>query len=159
LTLAALALVAHRIFTPLVQRMRHDLQRHERHAMELEKLFSVSPSAMFIVDAASLSIVRGNRKAEALLGCSADELVGRPFSAFFDPRLEANKQFIKKIRAGEVLDEYEVLLVGAKQNLVEALASSRQLADAKQRGYLIAVTDITAIHRPMSDSTRRDSNE
>lgn len=147
LTLGALVFVAHKIFTPLILRMHGEMQRHERHAAELGKLFFDSPAAMFLVDTASFAIVRGNRKAEALLGCSAEELVGRPFSALFDPRLEANKRFLKKIRAGEVLDEHEVLLVGAKQNLVEALASSRQFADSKQRGFLIAVTDVTVLSR------------
>lgn len=145
LTVLALAFVARRILAPTVQRLQHDLHRHERHAAEADRIFSACPAALFQVDAGSLAIVRGNRKAEVLMGCPADNFVGHPFSAFFETTLETNRKFLQKLRSGEVFDEHEVLLTDARQNVVNGLASLRQLPHPHQRGYLVSITDITAV--------------
>jgi PAS domain-containing protein len=116
----------------------------------MENLFAASPSALFEVEANSLAIVRGNGKAEVLLGCPADDFIGRPMSTLFDARLEINKVFLQKLRAGEILDEHEVLLIDAGHHAVEALASLRQFGNSKQRSYLIGITDIRKAHRCQS---------
>jgi PAS domain-containing protein len=145
LTLLALAVVARKVVAPTMLRLQRDMQHHERHATEADKLFSASPTALFLVDAGSLAIVRGNRKAEVLMGCPADDFVGHPFSAFFETTLDTNRKFLQKVRSGEIFDEHEVLLTDARHNVVDGLASMRQFAHANQRGYLIGITDITSV--------------
>lgn len=147
LTLLVLYLEARLIFAPAVRRLRHDMRQHERHEADMETLFSTSPTAMFLIDANSLSIIRGNRKAEALMGCSTADLVDRPFSAFLDTKHEANKAFLQKIRTGETLNEYEVLLIDANRSIVEALASSCRVAYSDHGSYVIGVTNITEIKK------------
>ncbi|MBI5785989.1 MAG: type IV pili methyl-accepting chemotaxis transducer N-terminal domain-containing protein [Rhodocyclales bacterium] len=145
LTLLALFVVARKLLAPTMQRLQRDMQRHERHANEADKLFSASPTALFLVDAGSLAITRCNRKAEVLMGCPADDFVGQPFSAFFETTLDTNRKFLQKVRSGEIFDEHEVLLTDARHNVVDGLASLRQFAHANQRGYLIGITDITGV--------------
>ena len=145
LTLLALLYVARNILAPTMLRLQHDMQRHERHAAEADKLFSASPTALFLVDAGSLAIVRGNRKAEVLMGCPAENFVGHPFSSFFETTLDTNRKFLQKVRSGEIFDEHEVLLTDARQNVVDGLASLRLFAHGNQRAYLIGITDITSV--------------
>jgi diguanylate cyclase (GGDEF)-like protein/PAS domain S-box-containing protein len=147
LTLLVLVLEARLIFAPAVRRLRHDMRRHEQHEEDMETLFSTSPNAMFLIDAGSLAIVRGNRKAEALMGCSNEDFIDRPFSAFLDTKHEANKAFLQKIRSDEALDEYEVLLIDANRSVVEALASSCRVAYSNHSSYVIGVTNITEIKK------------
>jgi PAS domain-containing protein len=144
-TLAALVLLAQKVFMPAIRRMQGDMQLNEGREAEMEKIFSAGPAALFQVDAGSLAIVRGNGKAEVLMGCSSNEFIGRPISTYFDSRLEVNKTFLQKLRTGDIFDEREVLLVDARHNAVEALASLRQLTHSNQRSYLINITDVTAI--------------
>lgn len=145
LTLLALVVVARNILVPTMLRLQHDMHRHERHAAEADRLFAAFPAALFMVDAGSLAIVRGNSKAEVLMGCPADNFVGQPFSAFFETTLDTNRKFLQKVRAGEVFDEHEVLLTDARQNVVNGLASLRLFAHSNQRNYLIGITDITGV--------------
>ena len=147
LTLVVLVLVARWVLEPAIRRLRRDVEDNELRATEMETLFSASPSALFEVDANSLVIVRGSDKAKLLLGCPADDFIGHPLSSFFDARLEINKSFLQRLRAGEAFDEQQVLLIDARQNATEGLASMRLCAESKQRQYLIGVTDITKARR------------
>lgn len=143
LTLAALVLAARKIFQPVMAGVQKNLKQHEDREAEMDKIFGSSPTALFLVDATSLAIERGNLKAEILMGCSSDNFVGHPFSKYFDTRLEANKGLMQKIRTGTIFDELPVLLVDARHNAVDALASMRQVNYTGLRRYLIAVTDVT----------------
>jgi PAS domain-containing protein len=143
LILATLVLVANKIVAPTVARVQKDMEQHERQAAEADKTYSASPTALFMIDAASLAILRGNRKAEVLMGCPADDFVGHPFSAFFETSLDANRTFLQKVRAGEIFDEHEVILTDARKNVVNALASLRHIAQGSRRAYLIGITDVT----------------
>jgi hypothetical protein len=140
LTLAALALVAVRVFMPAIRQMQRDMHGHERHATEIETSFSVSPIPMFLVDAASLAIVRGNLAAETLVGRVSTEITEQPFSSLFESRLDANKRFLNKVRAGETFDAHQVLLIDARRNAVDALAWLRHLPGSDPRRYLIGIT-------------------
>lgn len=148
LTLAVLALVARKIFQPAVHRLQRDMRRDESREAEMEKLFSGGPGALLLVDATSLAIERGNLKAEILIGCSADEFTGRPLGSYFDVRLETNKLFVQKIRTGAIFDELPVLMVDARQNAVDALASMRKVTYSGLRHYLISITDVTHVRKP-----------
>lgn len=146
LILVALVLVARKIVAPTVARVQKDMEQRERQAAEADKTYSASPTALFMIDAASLAILRGNRKAEVLMGCPADNFVGHPFSTFFETSLEANRTFLQKVRAGEIFDEHEVMLTDARKNVVTALASLRHLTQGNRRAYLIGITDVTGSH-------------
>jgi diguanylate cyclase (GGDEF)-like protein/PAS domain S-box-containing protein len=113
----------------------------------MERLFSTSPTAMFLMDGTTLSIIRGNGKAEILMGCAATGFLGRPVTDFLDTKYEANNSFLEKIRAGEVLNEYEVLLIDARRRIVEALASCCRINYSGQPAYVIGATDITEIKK------------
>lgn len=143
-TLAALAFLARRMLEPAMTRLHRDMQEHERLAMEMENLFAATPTALFQIDAASLAILRGNRKAEKMMGCSREEFVGRPFSIYFDGRLEINKHFVLRLRAGKPFDEQAVLLIDARHNAIEARASLRPLVNADRPSCLIAITEVKA---------------
>jgi hypothetical protein len=147
LILATLIVAARQYVEPAMRKLQRDMQQQEQHAAEMTKVFASSPTALFVVDAASLAIVRANLKAELLMGSAIDNFIGQPFSAYFDTRLEANKAFLQRIRAGEIFDEHQVLLIDARNNAVHALASSRQFASSGQRGYLVAITDIGGLRK------------
>ncbi|MBU1235535.1 MAG: type IV pili methyl-accepting chemotaxis transducer N-terminal domain-containing protein [Gammaproteobacteria bacterium] len=146
-TLATLAFLARYVFLPVMVRLQRDARRHEGRENEMDKLFSVSPVALFLVEATSLVVERGNLKAEVLIGCSADDFTGRPLSTYFDARIEANKVLLQKIRTGGMFDELPVLMVDARQNAVDVLASMRRVTYLGMRHYLIAITDVTEIRR------------
>jgi hypothetical protein len=146
-TLAVLALAVRKVFQPVMAGIHRNLQQHADHEAEMEKMFSDSPAALFILNAASLSIERGNLKAEVLMGASADDFVGHPFSTHFDARLDANKVFVQKLRAGEAFDDLPVMLVDTRRKAVDALASVRPVAYSGLRCYLVTITDITGVGR------------
>jgi diguanylate cyclase (GGDEF)-like protein len=147
LTLIVLVLEARLIFAPAVRRMRHDMHRHEVHEADMERLFSSNPTAMFLVDEHTLNISRGNGKAEALMSCSPNGYIDHPLCEFIDAKFEANRSFLEKIRAGDPLNEYEVVLLDARRSVVEALASACRISYAGQNRYVIGITDISAIKK------------
>jgi hypothetical protein len=145
LTLATLVFLARYVFLPVMNRLQRDARRHKGREIEMDKLFSISPVALFLVEATSLVVERGNLKAEVLIGCSADDFTGRPLSTYFDARIEANKILLQKTRTGGMFDELPVLMIDARQNAVDVLASMRQVTYHGMRHYLIAITDITEL--------------
>jgi diguanylate cyclase (GGDEF)-like protein/PAS domain S-box-containing protein len=146
-TLLVLLLEARLIFAPAVRRLRHDMRQRERQAADMERLFDASPTAMFLMDETSVTIVRVNRKAETLLGWPADELSGRLIGTVLDAKFDANRAFLEKVRNGDVLNEYEVLLVDAHLGVVEALASSCRVDYADRPSYVIGITDISELKK------------
>jgi PAS domain-containing protein len=147
LTLAALVIAARKVFLPTMAGIQRNMKDRESGEAEMEKIFSDSPAALFIVDATSLAIERGNRKAELLSGYSDENLPGRPFSSCFDTRFDANKVFVQKIRAGETFDDLSVMLIDARHKAVDALASMRPVTYAGLRRYLVSLTDLTRASR------------
>jgi diguanylate cyclase (GGDEF)-like protein/PAS domain S-box-containing protein len=146
-TLLVLFLEARLIFAPAVRRLRHDMRQHERQAADMERLFDASPTAMFLMDETSVTIVRVNRKAEALLGWPAAELSGRLIGTVLDARFDANRAFLEKVRSGEVLNEFEVLLVDAHRGVIEALASACRVDYAERASCVIGITDISELKK------------
>lgn len=145
LTLAVLVVVMRKILEPTIRQFQHDMHRLEHHTVEAERLFSAYPTALFVIDAASLSIVRANRKAEVLMGSPAEDFVGQPFSAFFEGTLDTNRKFLHMIRSGHVFDEHEVLLTNVQKNVADGLATLRLFTNSNHRSYLIGITDITGL--------------
>lgn len=146
-TLLVLVLEARLIFAPAVRRLRHDMHQRERQAADMERLFDASPTAMFLMDETSVTIMRVNRKAEALLGWPANALTGRLIGTVLDTKFEANSDFLEKVRTGEMLNEYEVVLIGAERGVIEALASSCRVDYANRASYVIGITDISELKK------------
>lgn len=147
LTLIVLALEARLIFAPAVRRMRQDMHEHELHEADMDRLFSSNPTAMFLVDEDTLKITRGNTKAEALMSCSQNGYLDHPLCEFVDSKFEANRSFLEKIRVGDALNEYEVVLLDSQRSMVEALASACQIRYGGKTCFVIGITDITAIKK------------
>jgi diguanylate cyclase (GGDEF)-like protein/PAS domain S-box-containing protein len=147
ITLLVLLLEARFIFAPAVRRMRHDMRRHEVHEADMERLFAASPTAMFLMDATALAIIRGNGKAEALMGCAESAYVNRSISDFLDIKFEANRGFLEKLRSGQALDEYEVVLIDARSSVVEALASACRINYSGRACFAIGITNISEIKK------------
>jgi diguanylate cyclase (GGDEF)-like protein len=147
LTLIVLALEARLIFAPAVRRMRDDKHRHEVHEAELDRLFASNPTAMFLVDEETLKITRGNAKAELLMSCSPNGYLDHPLCEFLDAKFEANRAFLEKIRVGDALNEYEVVLLDSHRSMVEALASACLIRYGDKTCFVIGVTDISAVKK------------
>lgn len=147
LTLIVLALEAQLIFAPAVRRMRHDRRRHQLHEEDMERLFAANPTAMFLVDEQTMEITRGNAKAESIMHCTPQGYVGHPLDEFIDAKFEANRSFLEKIRVGDVLSEFEVVLLDSRHSMIEALASACRIRYGSEHCFLIGVTDITAIKK------------
>ena len=147
LTLTTLVMEALLIFAPAVRRMRHDLHRHQLHEADLERLFSSNPTAMFLVAADTLQIVRGNQRADALMGGPAANYVDHPLCELLDAKFEANRSFIDKVRAGDALNEYEVILLDAQNSVIEALASACHITFEGRRSLVVGITNITEVKK------------
>ena len=146
-TLLVLLLEAKFIFAPAVRRMRHDMRRHEIHEADLDRLFSSNPTAMFLVEEQTLKILRGNARAETLMDCAPHGYIGHPLCEFIDTKFDANQSFIEKLRVGDALNEYEVVLLDAQRTVVEALASACHISYDGRKQLVIGITDITEIKK------------
>jgi len=147
LTLTVLVLEARLIFAPAVRRMRHDMRQRKLHEADMERLFSASPTAMFLVDEASLTVVRANSRAGALMGYRADRYLGHPVGDFLAGDAESNREFLERIRAGANIDEHQILLLDAQGNKVDALASACRLRYAEQGSVAIGITSIVEVKK------------
>jgi diguanylate cyclase (GGDEF)-like protein/PAS domain S-box-containing protein len=148
LTLLLLALEGWLIFFPAIRRLSLLLRRQQSHQADIETLFASNPSALFLIDKQSLEIVRCNRQAETMIGCSVNEILQQRLGAFLDAMHENNKHFLESIGSGqESPEESEVVLLDAKHTIVEALASSRLLVFDDRPALLVAMTNITEIKK------------
>lgn len=144
-TLLVLLLEARFIFAPAVRRLRTDMFQRTRHAADLEKLFAVSPAAIFLIDQMTLRISRVNEKAERLMDSAAENLLTRPIADFVDAAIDSNRAFLSKLQAGEPLAEYEVVLVDARQRTLETLVSSCRITVDEHKVYVLGITNITEL--------------
>ena len=64
-----------------------------------------------------------------------------------DCRHEVNRLFLDKIRTGDVLEDHEVILIDAKSDIVEALASSNLVSLGALRALVLGVTNIGELKR------------
>lgn len=147
ITLLVLVLEARFIFAPAVSRLRRDMREREQREADMETLFSASPTAMLLIDEASLAIIQCNRKTEDLMGCAAEGILQREISEFLDAKHETNRRFLEKVRSGDALSEYEILLIDAQSTSVEALVSSCRLTFAGRHVYVLGVTNITELKK------------
>jgi diguanylate cyclase (GGDEF)-like protein len=148
LMLLLLALEAALIFTPAIRRLTQLLRDQLAKQSDIEALFAINPSALFLIDKQSLEIARCNHQAESLIGCPADEILQQNLGAFLDAVHQNNQHFLEVLGAGqEAPAESEVVLLDAKHAIIEALASTRLLVFDGRPTFLVAMTNITEIKK------------
>ncbi|MEH6472649.1 MAG: type IV pili methyl-accepting chemotaxis transducer N-terminal domain-containing protein, partial [Halopseudomonas sp.] len=105
ITLLVLVLEALLIFAPAARRITADMKALLQREEDLEKLFSVSPTAMLLVNPETLSIIRVNQKAHdtLLLEFSAGETC---FKEFMDINHPPNLQFLSRLEEASSVNEY-----------------------------------------------------
>lgn len=113
----------------------------------METLFASSPTAMLLVDAASLAIVRCNDKAAELMGCPVASLQQRPISAFLNIRHDINRSFLEKMHTADRLSEHEVLLIDALSISIEVLVSASHIKAAGRPVFMLGITNISEIKK------------
>lgn len=149
--LAVLALAVKFAFAPAVSTLNTALQRSGERESDLERLFSASPTALLLIDANSLEIVRSNREAEKLLGVTANALDSRPFIDLLDAGHVTNQNFLEKLIAGDNLFEYEVLLMGTENRSIQALAASCSTTFGGRWVHMLGLTSIDEIKKAQQD--------
>jgi diguanylate cyclase (GGDEF)-like protein/PAS domain S-box-containing protein len=146
-TLAVLMLEAMFIFAPAVRRIRRDMQELARREKDLELLFAVSPTALLLIDRKSMAIVHANEKAAALMGLPLARAAGSSLNDYLDREYPANRAFMEKIVNGESLNEYEVVLLDARQLVVETLVSVRAIEFLNQSVFVLGITNISELKK------------
>ena len=149
--LAVIALGVRFAFVPAVAGLDAATQRSGERESDLERLFSASPTALLLIDANSLEIVRSNREAEKLLGVTADALISLPFIDLLDAGHVTNQNFLEKLIAGDNLFEYEVLLMGTENRSIQALAASCSTTFGGRWVHMLGLTSIDEIKKAQQD--------
>ncbi|MEI6116431.1 MAG: diguanylate cyclase [Burkholderiales bacterium] len=149
--LVVLALAVKFVFAPAVSSLNTALQGSGERETDLERLFSASPTALLLIDANSLEIVRSNREAEKLLGTTTDELASLPFIDLLDAGHVTNQSFLEKLIAGDSLSEYEVLLMGTENRSIQALAASCSTTFGGRWVHMLGLTSIDEIKKAQQD--------
>ncbi len=149
--LVVLALAVKFAFAPAASTLNKALQRSGERESDLERLFSASPTALLLIDANSLEVVRSNREAEKLLGVTAESLDSLPFIDLLDAGHATNQSFLEKLIAGDTLSDYEVLLMGTEHQSIQALAASCSTTFGGRWVHLLGLTSIDEIKKAQQD--------
>ena len=148
LTLAVLGLEAMFIFAPVTRRIRHDMRALEKKTEDMSRLFSANPSAMLLVDNKDLTILDANQKASDLIGVDREVAAKGNLRDYLDPNHEANRRFLEKIAANESLNDYEVVVViGARNTVVNGLVSVREINFGGRDVYAIGIANISELRK------------
>ncbi len=146
ITLLVLVLEALLIFAPAARRIAADMKALLQREEDLEKLFSVSPTAMLLVNTETLSIIRTNQKAHDILALdfSADASC---FKEFMDINHPPNVQFLNKLDEATSVNEYEIIVINALRGPTPTLASARKISIHDEPLLVIGLTDISEIKK------------
>lgn len=147
ITLLVLALEAKFIFAPAARRIQHDMQELADRDTDLERLFSVSPTALLMLDIDSLAILRANTKTTDLLGHSVEEITRANLRSYLDEDYPTNRHFLEKIARRETLNEYEVILLDSRRSLFETLVSIREVSFCGQSVFVLGITNISELKK------------
>lgn len=98
--LVVLVLAVKYAFAPATASLTVALRQSAEREADLERLFSASPTALLLIDANSLEIVRSNQEAEKLLGATAEALESRPFIDLLDAGHDTEPEIPGKARRG-----------------------------------------------------------
>jgi diguanylate cyclase (GGDEF)-like protein len=146
-TLFVLLLEAFFIFAPAARRIEHDMRELADKEEDMERLFSVSPSALLLIERNSLNIAHANEKASELIGDPVDTLLHANLKDYVDQDYDTNRVFLGKVERGEALNEYEVILLDAQHTIIETLVSVRTIRFAGHEVLVLGVTDITELKK------------
>jgi len=146
-TLLVLLLEALFIFAPAARRIEHDMRELAEKEEEMERLFSVSPSALLLIENGSLNIAHANEKAAVLIGDPVDTLLHANLKDYVDQDYDTNRTFLGKVERGEALNEYEVILLDAQHTVIETLVSVRTIRFGGREVLVLGVTDITELKK------------
>lgn len=138
-------------FAPAASSLQAALLQSNSRTADLERLFSASPTAMLLIDATSLEIVRSNSEAEKLLGTSAEDLKSLPFIDLLDAGHATNQNFLEKLISGDSLSEYELLLMGTQNRSIQALAASCSTTFGNRWVHVLGLTSIDEIKKAQQD--------
>ena len=148
ITLLVLVLEAFFIFAPATRRLQQDMRELLTKEEDMENLFSASPTAMLLADTDSLQIVRANQKAADLIGDAVDKLIGSDLRRYLPVTdSDENQRFIEKITRKENLNDYEIVLLAAKDETRNVLVSVRQIIFAAQMVFILGLTNINEIKK------------
>ena len=147
ITLLVLVLEAVFIFSPATRRIQRDMQELADREEDLDLLFSVSPTALLLVEKDNLAILTANQKAMELIGVSIENITNSNLRNYVDADYEANQHFIAKISKGETLNEYEVVLLDARGSVFETLVSVRTIKFSGRPVFVIGITNITELKK------------
>ena len=146
-TLLVLLLEAVFIFAPATRRIRRDMQELADRERDMDRLFSVSPTALMLIARDDLRVLRANDKATSLVGFPPEKIAGANLRDFLDQDYEANRGFLEKITRGEILNEYEVVLIDSQRSVFESLVSVRPVCIAGQAVFVLGVTNIAELKK------------
>ena len=149
--LVVLVLAVKYAFAPATASLTVALRQSAEREADLERLFSASPTALLLIDANSLEIVRSNQEAEKLLGATAEALESRPFIDLLDAGHDTNQRFLEKLVAGDTLFEYEVLLMGTENRSIQALAASSSTSFGGRWVHVLGLASIDEIKKAQQD--------
>lgn len=146
-TLVVLMLEALLIFAPATRRIQRDMEELANREQDLERLFAASPTALLLVDVRNLQILRANEKATALLGFSIEQIANSNLKDYLDKDYSANEGFLEKITNGEILNEYEVVLLDSRHSVFESLVSARSISFSGKSVFVLGITKITELKK------------
>ncbi|MDP2369658.1 diguanylate cyclase domain-containing protein [Rhodoferax sp.] len=146
-TLLVLLLEAGFIFAPATRRIEHDMQELANREDDLESLFTVSPTAILLVDSKKLTILHANRKAANFIGLSNTEIVQGTLYDHLDDHYDANRRFLEKLLNDEALNEYEVVRLDARRSAFETLVSVRPITYAGRSAFVLGITNATELKK------------
>lgn len=146
-TLLVLTLEALFIFAPVTRRIRHDMRVLEKKEESMSRLFSVSPSAMLLVDNMNLSILRVNQQTSELIGETPENIVKENLRKYLDPSLETNHVFFEKIIKKEPIKDYEADLIDVRNTVFRVLVSVQEIFISGREVLVLGMTNISELKK------------
>ncbi len=132
------------IIRDVTERVESENRLHETNE-KLHALIHASPHAIIAMDCEG-NISLWNRAAERIFGWEAEEVLGRPYPAIPEGRLEEYAALRRKILAGEISTDLEVQRQCKDGTLITASVSAAPTFDAAGAvtGIMTLISDITA---------------
>jgi diguanylate cyclase (GGDEF)-like protein len=144
-TLIVLALEAFLVFAPASKRMKNDSKKLIEREQDLHRMFDASPTALLMVDMNSLMILRANQKAMELTGLDTSNLLQRTLKDLLYDGYKTNRTFFDKLQSHVTLDEFEITMLNASENVVESLVSSRIVQYDSRLVYVLGFTSMNEL--------------
>ncbi len=139
------------IVRPAVQIVGREIERSE---MQYERLVESMTDGLVVFDPSG-RIEFANRRFGAMLGYSADSLIGKPAAIFIaDPDRRRFSAMLVELDLG--IEPVDLLLKHADGRLVETMASPQRMCELQDTPHalLLVVTDITA-RKAMEERSRQ----